>query len=168
MTYDLCVTLFPRDDVQLVRTDKMMILYVAVRWIKISLLQAMIRQWLTNFKMTGSIKCMFLISLTISNLGITQGPNVPSIANPRTQGHILKKGSNDSLVFFYPGQTNQIQSPNPDFRLYDQGSLIIPLEEPRKSSVSGDRVTRSASRRVAGAQQPPQQPSSQLSPQPQP
>jgi hypothetical protein len=93
MTYDLCVTLFPRDDVQLVRTDKMMILYVAVRWIKISLLQAMIRQWLTNFKMTGSIKCMFLISLTISNLGITQGPNVPSIANPRTQGHILKKGS---------------------------------------------------------------------------
>jgi hypothetical protein len=40
-------------------------------------------------------------------------PNVPSIANPQTQideayltqEHILKKGSDDSLVFFYPGHT---------------------------------------------------------------
>jgi hypothetical protein len=37
-----------------------------------------------------------------------QGPNIPSIANPQTQndeayltqGHILKNGPDDSLVFF--------------------------------------------------------------------
>jgi hypothetical protein len=78
----------------------MMILYAAVRRIKISPVQAMIRQWLTNFKMTGFIESMSLISRIVTNLGITQGPNVPSIVNPRTQideayltqGHILKKG----------------------------------------------------------------------------
>jgi hypothetical protein len=42
----------------------------------------------------------------------------------------------------------------------------VPLEEPRRSSVSGDRVTRSASRRAARAQQPPPQSSPQPQPQP--
>jgi hypothetical protein len=74
---------------------------------------------------------------------------VPSFTNPRTQideayltqGHILKKGPDDSLVFFYPGYTNKIRLPNLDFRLYGQGSLTVPLEEPHRSSVSGDRVS---------------------------
>jgi hypothetical protein len=109
--------------------------------------------------MIGSIECTFLISRIITNIGIMQGLNMPSISNRRTQvdeayltqGHILKKDSDDSLVFFYPGHTNQIQLPNPDFRLYDQGPLTVPLEEPCRSSVSGDRVTRRASR-TAGAQ----------------
>jgi hypothetical protein len=95
------------------RTDNMMILYVVVRRIKISHVQAMIRQWLTNFKMTSSIECTSLISRIVTNLGITLGPNVPSIVNPwapideayLTQGHIIKKGLDDSLVFFYSGHT---------------------------------------------------------------
>jgi hypothetical protein len=143
----LIITLFPRDDTRPIRTDEMMILYAVVRWIKISPVQAMIRQWLTNFKMTGSIECTSLISRIFTNLGIAQGPNVTSIANPKTQineayltqGHILKKGLDDSLVFFYPGHTNQIQLPNLDFRFYGQGSLTVPLEEPHRSSVYGDR-----------------------------
>jgi hypothetical protein len=136
----------------------------------------MIQQWLMNFKITSSIECTSLLSRIVTNLEIAQGPNVPSIANPRTQideayltqGHILKKDPDDYLVFFYLGHTNQIRLPNPDFRLYGQGPLTVPLEEPRRSSVSSDRVTRSASRRAAGAQQPQPQPSLQLSPQPQP
>jgi hypothetical protein len=68
-----------------VQTDEMMILYAAVRRIKISPVQAMIRQWLTNFKMTSSIEFMSLISHIVTNIGITQGPNVTSISNPRTQ-----------------------------------------------------------------------------------
>jgi hypothetical protein len=40
---------------------------------------------LTNFKMTGSIECTSLISRIVINIGVTQGPNVPSIANPWTQ-----------------------------------------------------------------------------------
>jgi hypothetical protein len=68
----------------------------------------MIWQWLANFMMTGSIECTSLVSRIITSLGVTQGPNVPYIANPwsmideayMTQGHIHKKGSDDSLVFF--------------------------------------------------------------------
>jgi hypothetical protein len=63
-----------------------------------------------------------------------------------TQGHILKKGLDDSLVVFYPGYTNQIQLPNPDFRLCGQGPLTVVLEEPRRSSASGVWVTRCATR----------------------
>jgi hypothetical protein len=129
----LAITLFPRDDVRTARTDEMMILDAAVRQIKVFPVQAMIRQWLTNFKMTGSIECVCLISCIVTNLGVTQGPNVPSIVNPRTQideayltqGHILKKGLDDSLVFFYLGYANQNRLPNPDFRLYSQGPLIV-------------------------------------------
>jgi hypothetical protein len=147
------------------RTNEMMILYTAVTRIKVSPVQDMIRQWLTNFKMMGSIECTSLISHIVTNLGITQGPNVPSIANPQTQinkayltqWHILKKDPDDSLVFFYSGHTNQIRLPNPDFKLYDEGLLIFPLEGRHHSSVYSDRVTRSASRRAAGAQQPPPQ-----------
>jgi hypothetical protein len=126
--------------------------------------------------MTGSIECTSLVLRIFTSLGVTQGPNVPYIANPQslideaylTQGHILKKGLDDSLVFFYPGYANQIQLPNPDFRLYGQGPLTVPIEEPHRSSVSIERVTRSASRRAARAKQRPPQPSPQPSPQPKP
>jgi hypothetical protein len=58
------------------RTDEMRILYDTVGRIKISPVQAMIRQRLTNFKMMGTIECTSLIYRIITNLGI---------ANPRTQ-----------------------------------------------------------------------------------
>jgi hypothetical protein len=69
---------------------------------------------------------MSLISCIVTNLVIAQGPNVPTIDNPRTQideaylteGHILTKGPDDSLVFIYLGHTNQIWLPNPDFMLF--------------------------------------------------
>jgi hypothetical protein len=94
-----------------------MILYATVKRMKISPVQAMIRHWLTNFKMTNSIECTSLFSDIVMNLGITQGPNVPFISHPRTQideayltqGHISKKGPDDSLVFFYTGHKNKIQ-----------------------------------------------------------
>jgi hypothetical protein len=147
-----------------------MILYAAVRRIKVSPVQAMIRQWLTNFKMTDSIECTSLISRIVMNLGVTQGPNVPYIANPWTliDEAYLTKGRRVQMILwvFYPGYANQIRLPNPDFRLYGQGPLTVPLEEPRRSSVSGDRVTRSASRRATRAQQPPPQRSPQPQPQP--
>jgi hypothetical protein len=103
-----------------------MILYTTVIRIKISLVQAMIRQWLMNFQMTGSVDCTSLISRIVTNLGITQGPNVPSIAIPRTQidetyltqGHILKKGPDDLLNFFYPTHTNEIELHYSNFMLY--------------------------------------------------
>jgi hypothetical protein len=42
------------------------------------------------------------------------------------QGHILKHGPNDSLMF--PGYTNEIPLPNPEFHLYNCRELTIPLQ----------------------------------------
>jgi hypothetical protein len=58
----LAITLFPRDDVKPVRNDELMILHAMVNKIKISPVQAMIKQWLRNFKMTGPIECTSLIT----------------------------------------------------------------------------------------------------------
>jgi hypothetical protein len=55
------------------------------------------------------------------------------------QGHTLKKGPNDSLVFFSLGYANEIPLPNAGYHLYNFRSLTIPLvpqEEARRHSVS--------------------------------
>ena len=70
--------------------------------------QAMVKQWLTNFRMTGPIECTSLVTRIASNMGILDGNPVPFIEEPRVmineaylvQGHTLKKGPDDSLVFF--------------------------------------------------------------------
>ena len=56
------------------------------------------------------------------------------------QGHKLKKGPDDSLIFFSLGYANEIPLPNAGYHLYNYHSLIIPLvpqEESRRHSVSG-------------------------------
>jgi hypothetical protein len=55
-------------------TNEMMIIYVVVIVIKIFPVQAMIPQWLMNFKMTGSIECTSMISHIVMNLGVMQEP----------------------------------------------------------------------------------------------
>ena len=75
------------------------------------------------------------------------------------QGHILKHGPNYSLVFFFPGYTNEIPLPNLGYHLYKCRELTIPLQlqdVARRSSVSG-RITRSRSRHAA-MEEPQQQP----------
>ena len=108
----------------------------------------MIRQWITNFKMIGPIECTALVTRIALRLGVLSGTPVPFIGMPRVlideayfiQGHILKRGPNDSLTFFFPGYANQIPLPNPGFGLYNSESLTIPLvtqEESRHASVLG-------------------------------
>jgi hypothetical protein len=79
------------------------------------------------------------------------------------QGHRLKKGLNDSLVFFSLGYANEIPLPNAGYHLYNCHSLTIPLvpqEEARWHSVSGlpGRTTRSKARREEMQQPQPQPP----------
>ena len=68
------------------------------------------------------------------------------------QGHTLKKGPDDSSIFFFMGYTNEISLPNAEFHLYNCRMLTIPLvrrEGGRRHSVSGlpVRMTRSRTRR---------------------
>ena len=68
------------------------------------------------------------------------------------QGHTLKKGPDDSLIFFSLGYANEIPLPNTGYHLYNYHLLTIPIvpqEESRRHSVSGlsGRVTRSRAKR---------------------
>jgi len=65
----LAITLIPRDDVQPIRNDELLILYVMVNKIKISPAKDLVKQWLTNFKITGSIECSSLITRIASRVG---------------------------------------------------------------------------------------------------
>ena len=106
-----------------------------VNKIKVSPVQALVRQWLLNFKMTGPIECTSLITRIATCIGALEGNSIPFIEGGRMyidkayliQGHTLKKGPNDSFIFFYLGYTNEISLPNAEFHLYNCLSLTIPL-----------------------------------------
>ena len=131
----MTITLFPRDDVRPVRNDELLILYVMVNKIKISPAQAFVMQWLSNFKMTGPIECTSLITRIATRIGALEGNFIPFIEGDCAyideayliQGHTLKKGPNDSLIFLFMGYTNEISLPNAEFHLYNCRSLTIPL-----------------------------------------
>ena len=85
---------------------------------------------------------------------------VPFIEDPRAlidgaylvQGHTLKKGPNDFLIFFSLGYANEIPLPNAGYHLYNYHSLTLPLvpqEEACLHSVFSllGRTTRSRARR---------------------
>jgi hypothetical protein len=76
------------------------------------------------------------------------GNSIPFIEDPCVliyeayliYGHTLKKGTNDSLIFFSLGYANEIPLPNAGYHLYNCQSLTIPLvpqEEAHRHSVSG-------------------------------
>ena len=133
----------------------------------------MVKQWLTNSRMMGPIECISLVTRIVSNMSILEGNHVPFIEDDRVlidefylvQGHTLKKGPNDFLIFFSLGYANEISLPNAGYHLYNWRSLttpLVPQEECCKQSVSclSGRVTRSRTRRE-GLQQPQPQPQPQ-------
>ena len=117
------------------RNDELLILYAMVNKTKISPTQALVKQWLPNFKMTGPIECTSLITRIATCVGALEENSIPFIEGDRAyideayliQGHTLKKGPNDSLIFLYLGYTNEIPLPNVEFYLYNCHSLTIPL-----------------------------------------
>jgi hypothetical protein len=77
--------------------------------------------------MTGPIECTSLITCIATRIGALERNSIPFIEGNREyidedyliQGHTLKKGPNDSLIFFYMGYTNEIPLPNAEFHLYN-------------------------------------------------
>ena len=125
------------------RNGELLILYAMVNKIKISPAQALVRQWLSNFKIMGPIECTSLITRIATRIGTLEGNSIPFIEGDYAyidedyliQGHTLKKGPNDSLIFFYLGYTNEIPLPNAEFHLYKYHSLTIPLIPREESAV---------------------------------
>jgi hypothetical protein len=110
--------------------------------------------------MTGPIEYTSLVTRIVSNMGILEGYPIPFIEDDRVfidefylvQGHTLKKGPNDFLIFFSLGYANEIPLPNAGYHLYNCRSLTLPLvpqEEACLHSVFSllGRTTRSRARR---------------------
>jgi hypothetical protein len=88
-----------------------------------------------------------LITRIASNIGALDGNAIPFVEDPCflidesyfVQVHTLKKGPDDSLIFFFLSYTNEIPLPNTGFHLYNPQLLTIPLvpqEEARRSNGS--------------------------------
>ena len=98
-----------------------------VNKIKVAPVKAMVKQWLLNFKMMCPIECTSLITRIAKRIGALEGNFIPFIEGDRAyideayliQGHTLKKGLDDSLIFFYLGNTNEIMLPNVEFHSYN-------------------------------------------------
>ena len=83
----------------------------------------------------GPIECTSLITRIATHIGALEGNSIPFIEGDCVyidesyliQGHTLKKGPDDSLIFFFMGYTNEIPLPNAEFHLYNCHSLTIPL-----------------------------------------
>ena len=83
----------------------------------------------------GPIECTSFVTRIASNRGILDGNPVPYIEDPHdlideaymVQGHTLKKGPDDSLIFFSLSYANEIPLPNVGYHLYNCRSLTIPL-----------------------------------------
>jgi len=66
-------------------------------------------------------------ALEVNSIPFIEGDHADISETYLIQGHTLKKGPNDSLIFFYLGYTNEILLPNAEFHLYICHSLTIPL-----------------------------------------
>ncbi len=67
--------------------------------------------------------------------------------NYLVQGHILKHGVDGSLIYFFPGCTNEILLPNAGYHLYNCHELTIPLRTIEESRAGGTyRETRNMAR----------------------
>jgi len=90
-----------------------------VNKIKVAPVKAMVKQWLLNFKMMGPIECTYLATLLASSIGALDGNAIPFVEGDRAfidetylvQGNILKRGPNDTLLFFTLGFANEILLP---------------------------------------------------------
>ena len=119
----------------------------------------------------GPIECISLTTRIATRVGALERNSIPFIEGDRAyideayliQGHTLKKGPDDCLIFFFLGYTNEIPLPNTEFRLYNCRLLTIPLvprERARRHRSFGlpGRMTRNRTRREAEPTPPPQQP----------
>ena len=134
--------MFLRKDLRSIREDELAILYAVVHKRRIAPVQCMINQWLENIKFSAAVEYTSLVTRIANGLGVMTGKQVAFLTSPRyyidesywVQGHTLKHGVDNSLMFFFRGYTNEIPLPNPGYHLYSCEELTIPLQKEAESS----------------------------------
>lgn len=147
------ITLFPRDDVRVVKIDDMRVLYAMVHKIHVSPVKAMVAHWLSVSERKGPIEFTSLISRIADLMGVLINNHVQYISTPRSlinfeyfkQGHMLKKDLNNSMKMIYRGRTTIIPLPCADLWLYRVNQLTINLDQ---GEVQGNFAGTSTGRRM--------------------
>jgi hypothetical protein len=155
----IAMTLFPISDLRPIRGDELIIMFAIVRKIKISPAKCMTRQWLESIKFSAPVECTSMITRIAKGLGVLSDQIVfISATRPRideaylVQGHILKHGAYGSLIYFFPGCTNEIPLPNAGYHLYNCHELTILLQTIEESRAGGTyRETRNMTRNEQGS-----------------
>ena len=134
-------------------------MFAMVRKIKVATVKCMIRQWLEIIKFSAPVECSSLITRIAKGLGVVSDQIAfisaarPCIdENYLVQRHILKHGVDGSLIYFFPGCTNEIPLPNAGYHLYNCHELTIPLQTIEESRAGGAyRETRNMTRNEQGS-----------------
>jgi hypothetical protein len=125
------VTLFPRDDVRIVREIHSRFLYAMVHKIRLSPVKAMVQHWITTPNRQGSFDFTFIITKFSNTLGILEGFNdyitTSRIVLKKTyfiQGHVIAGGPNETIEFKFRNTGARITLPCPELKLYGGHPLI--------------------------------------------
>jgi hypothetical protein len=166
----IVMTIFSRQDIQIMHNAEIKILYATIRKIKIAPVKEMFNHWLEVIKTftTTVATCTSMVTCIANGVGALQNQQIEYITTPRLiidehyliQGHHLKHNPASEIVFFFPGRTNEIQLPNLGLHLYNSPALTFPLisqEEALRKSIFG-RVTRRQTRNEASSSRVQPQP----------
>jgi hypothetical protein len=118
MHHWIAMTIFSRQDIQVVHNAKMKVLYAMIRKIKIAPVKEIFNHWLEVIKTftTTLVTCTSLVTCIANGVGALQNQQIEYITTPRLiidehyliQGHHLKHNPVGEIVFFFPGHTNEI------------------------------------------------------------
>ena len=146
------VTLFPRDDVRIVREIDLRLLFAMVNKIHVWPVKGMVAHWLSAHKRTRPFDFISIITKFPSELRQLHGYQ-HFLTTPRTMltldyfnhAHIIASGkNNDPIVYMFRNHLARITLPCEKLKLYGDHRLAMNLDKiAGRRSFAGQRVTRS-------------------------
>jgi len=144
------VTLFPRDDVRIVRDIDLRLLFAMVNKISVSPIKGMMAHWMSSHKRMGPFDFISIITMFASVLWLLhEYPHI--LTTPRTMltldyfnhSHIIASGQDDTIVYIFCGHPARITLPYERLKLYGGHRLTMNLDKiAGRRSFVGQRVTR--------------------------
>ncbi|KAG0514367.1 hypothetical protein BDA96_10G185200 [Sorghum bicolor] len=125
------ITLFPRDDIRIVREIDNRILYAMVNRIRIAPVKAMVHHWITIARKNDPIEFTSIITKLCDYILILDD-TIQYIPTPRTvlgkyhfiQAKVIKRGPNDTIEFILRKSNAKLILPQPELKLYGGHPLM--------------------------------------------
>jgi hypothetical protein len=125
------ITLFPRDDIRIVREIDNRILYAMVNRIRIAPVKAMVHHWITIARKNDPIEFTSIITKLCDYILILDD-TIQYIPTPRTvlgkyhfiQAKVITRGPNDTIEFILRKSNARLILPQPELKLYGGHPLM--------------------------------------------